>query len=66
MTKETENTETVGERLYPVPALHDVELRELADRMIMMGMPASKVKGMTVAELAALAQEAARDTEGDT
>ena len=66
MTKDTENTETVGERLYPVPALHDVELRELADQMIIQGVPESKVKGMRVADLVALAREADRDIEPDT
>ena len=61
-----DDTETVGQRLYPVPKLHDLELRELADQMIIQGVPESKVKGMRVADLAALAREADRDTEPGT
>ncbi len=55
--------ETVGQRLYPVPDLHDVELRELADRLIVAGLPARLVMNMRVADLAKLVQEVAPVTE---
>jgi len=53
-----------GEPHYAIPNLHDVELRLLADRPIMAGLPAHTVKAMRVADVVTLAQEATRITEG--
>ena len=58
-------TDTVGRRLYPVPDLHDVELRLLADRLIVAGVPSQTVKALRVTDLVKLAQEAARITGED-
>lgn len=57
----TEQTDTVGERLYPVPDLQDVELKLAAERMIMLGVPEKIVMGMRVAALAELIELAKAD-----
>ncbi len=57
--------ETVGQQLYPVPELEDVELKLVAERMIMAGVPTSIVKGMRVADLRMLVA-AANATEEES
>jgi hypothetical protein len=55
----TTTDETVGQRLYPVPDLEDVELKLLAERLIMAGVDSRVVKRMRVADLITLAQKTA-------
>ena len=61
----TAEYDTVGQRLYPVPDLYDVALRNLADRMLMVELPKRMVMDMRVAELISLIQAAA-DAEPDS
>jgi len=61
----TAEYDTVGQRLYPVPNLYDVALRNLADRMLMVGIPERMVIDMRVADLVSLVRAAA-DAEPDS
>ena len=52
------SNDTVGQRLYPVPDLRDVELRRIADGLIVSGLPERIVKSMQVTDLIKLMQAA--------